>query len=76
MKSITLREALLIYIDYVLENSTNPNLYLKDLAGQYHLIDTIDLNKSGMICDDGYYDTYKYILEVEKLGKHKLFIKE
>lgn len=74
MKPITLKEALLIYVDAVLTDSQAPNLYLKDGADLYHDIDEIDLNRYGIHCDDGYYDTYEYILEVENSEAHKLFI--
>lgn len=76
MKPITLKEALLIYVNAVLENNDAPNLYLKDGDHHYHRVDEIDLNRYEMCCDDGYDDYYKYILKTEGSENHKLFVEE
>ena len=77
MKSITLKRALLLYVDAVLENNTVPSLYLKDGDNHYHEVDEIDLNDARMRCNDGYWDYYEYIMETEDSGENqKLFIKE
>lgn len=47
MKPITLKKALLLYVDTVLENGTAPKLYLKDGDNHYHNVDEIDLNRLG-----------------------------
>lgn len=44
MKPITLKKALSLYVDAVLENDLAPQLYLKDENGYYHNVDEIDLN--------------------------------
>lgn len=74
MKPITLKEALLIYIDAVLANGPAPQLYLKDGDKHYHSVDEIDLMREKMCCDDGYWDYYEFILQAEGGEKHKLFI--
>lgn len=66
MKPITLKEALLIYVDAVLKNAWAPQLFLQDEIGDYHSVDTIDLSKMGMRCDDGHWEHYEYILEREE----------
>lgn len=76
MRPITLKEALLIYVDAVLKNTWAPQLYLKDGDAHYHNIDEIDLVRDRIVCDDTYWDYYKYILKAESEEKHKLFIEE
>lgn len=76
MKPITLKKALSLYVDAVLENDLAPQLYLKDENGYYHNVDEIDLNDDRIRCDDTYWDYYEYIMEVEGGKDHKLFIKE
>lgn len=76
MKPITLKEALLIYVDAVLKNSWAPQLYLKDEVDNYHGVDAIDLARDRLCCDDGYWDYYEYIVEAEGSENHKLFIEE
>jgi hypothetical protein len=77
MKPITLKEALLIYVNAVLNNSDAPSLYLKDEIDDYHQIDTIDLSRYGVRCDDGHWESYEYILEREKSGEGQiLFVEE
>ncbi len=77
MKPITLKEALLIYVDAVLVNGPAPQLHLKDPDGHYHGIDIIDLNRDRMHCYDGYWDYYEFILEREESGEgHTLFVEE
>jgi hypothetical protein len=76
MKPITLKEALLIYVDAVLVDGPAPLLYLKDGDNHYHNVDEIDLIRDRMCCDDGYWDYYEFVLEAEGREDHTLFIKE
>jgi hypothetical protein len=76
MTLITLKEALLIYVDAVLKNSWAPQLYLKDEVDGYHAVDTIDLSKYGLRCDDGHWEYYEYILEREELGEGQILFME
>ena len=71
MKPITLKEALLIYVDAVLTNGPAPQLYLKDGDKHYHNVDEIDLMRDRICCDDEYWE---FILQAEGGEKHKLFI--
>lgn len=74
MKPITLKEALLIYVDAVLVDGPAPHLYLKDMDNRYHNVNEIDLIRDRMCCDDGYWDYYEYIVDTENTKIHKLFI--
>lgn len=76
MKPITLKKALNLYVDAVLENDLAPQLYLKDENSYYHNVDEIDLNGDRIRCDDTYWDYYEYIMEAEGGKDHKLFVKE
>ena len=76
MKPITLKEALSIYVDAVLKNSWAPRLYLKDEVDDYHEVDTIDLSKYGLRCDDGHWEHYEYILEREESGEGQILFVE
>ena len=76
MKPITLKEALLIYVDAVLVDGPAPLLYLKDMDNRYHNVDEIDLIQDRMCCDDGYWDYYEYIVDTENTKIHKLFVEE
>lgn len=76
MKPITLKEALLIYVDAVLTDEPAPQLYLKDGDNHYHNVDEIDLVRDRIVCDDTYWDYYEYILQSESEENHKLFIEE
>lgn len=74
MKPITLKEALLIYVNAVLVDGPAPQLYLKDGDNHYHNVDEIDLMREKICCDDEYWDYYKFILQTEGGANHKLFI--
>lgn len=77
MKPITLKEALLIYVNAVLKNSWAPQLYLRDEIGGHHSVDDIDLARDRLRCDDGHWEYYEYILEREESGEGQiLFVKE
>lgn len=74
MKPITLKEALLIYVEAVLVDGPAPQLYLKDGDNHYHNVGEIDLIRDRMCCDDGYWDYYEFIVKTEGGENHKLFI--
>lgn len=74
MKPITLKEALLTYVKAVLADGPAPNLYLKDGDKHYHNVDEIDLMRDRICCDDGYWNYYEFILQVEGGEEHELFI--
>ena len=76
MKPITLKKALTLYVDSILENNTVPQLYLKDGDNHYHNVDEIDLTDDRIRCDDTYWDYYEYIMDTEGGTDHKLFIED
>ena len=76
MKPITLKKALMLYIDVVCENNIAPLLYLKDGDNHYHNVSYIDIADDKIYCDDDYWDYYDYIMEVEGGANHKLFVEQ
>lgn len=77
MKPITLRKALILCCDTLLEmRELNVNLFLKDGDGNYHKVSEIDLMRDRVCCEDEYFDDYEFILAVEGGEHHKLFIEE
>jgi hypothetical protein len=76
MKPITLEEALTKYVEAILKNGWAPSLYLKDICGDYHEVDRIDLMHDELRSDDGYYDYCRYILEAEDEKEYRLFTRE
>lgn len=65
MKPITLKKAMALYVDAVLENSATPLLFLRDGDGHYHKLSEIDLLGDRICCDDSYWDYYEFIMEAE-----------
>jgi hypothetical protein len=76
MKPITLKEALMIYVDATLVDGWAPQLYLKDEIDDYHQVDEIDLSRYGLRCFDGHWESYKYILEREESEEGQILFVE
>ena len=74
MKPITLKEALMIYVEAVLADGPAPQLYLKDGDKHYHNVYEIDLMRDRICCEDGYWDYYEFIMQTEGREDHELFI--
>jgi hypothetical protein len=41
--------------------------YLKDDEGEYHKIEDVDLLRDRIICNDGYWECYSWIVEKDSL---------
>lgn len=74
MKPITLKRALTLYVDALLENNTVPSLYFKDGYNHYHSVDQFDIIRDRLCSDNGYWEYYEYILQHEGGSDHLLFV--
>jgi hypothetical protein len=41
--------------------------YLKDNEGEYHKIEDVDLLRDRIVCNDGYWECYGWIIEKDSL---------
>jgi hypothetical protein len=76
MKPITLKKALALYVDALLENNIAPQLYFRDGYNHYHSVDQFDIARDRLQSDDGWWEYYEYILQYEGGRDHLLFVKE
>lgn len=74
MKPITLRQALFLCIEALLENKEPPQLYLRDGDSNYHIINEIDVLDDRIRCNDTYWDYYECVMRTEGGVDHKLFV--
>lgn len=76
MKPITLKKALYMYVDALLENDIAPQLYLKGGDKRFHNIDQIDIMRDRICSNDGYWEYYEFILQYEGGENHLLFVED
>ncbi len=75
MKPITLKKALSLCVDALLEDNVAPQLYFRD-GHNYHSVDQFDIMRDRVCCDDGHWEYYEFILQYEGGSDHLLFIEE
>lgn len=82
LKPITFKEAAILLINDVSKNAEQESflikcasMYLKDGDGGLHQVGEFDLMRDRVVCEDGYFDYFKYIINSEG-NDDRLFIKE
>ena len=82
LRQITFKEAAELLIYRIGKNAEQENfliecanLYLKDGDGGLHQISEFDLIRDRIVCEDDYFDYFKYIINNEG-NNDRLFIKE
>lgn len=80
LKPITLKDAVAILTKDVIKSATQnsfiyerPHFYLKDGDGRIHQVSEFDLMRDRIVCEDEYFDYFKYVIKSEGV-RDKLFV--